>query len=187
MKFSGLHFQMVLVIALICVIVYVFYISKDILIIDNELRSVKDQLQSMQKQMTRPHPVPVKSVAQQKELYEPKLVEKDEEDIEDLDDEKCLEQVQKLMHNISTSEASDTVVIDGEKDKLELMHNISTNEASDKVVVDGEKDKQEDAPRNIDESFNTYTVNELKQLCKDNGLSTRGTKEQLTERLAAIR
>ena len=44
MKFSGLHFHMVLVIALICVIVYVFYISKDILTIDNEIRTIKGQI-----------------------------------------------------------------------------------------------------------------------------------------------
>ena len=57
MKFSSLHFHMVLVVALICVVVYVFYISKDILTLDTELRCVKNELDGVKRQLqTLPPP-----------------------------------------------------------------------------------------------------------------------------------
>ncbi len=60
-KFSGLHLHMVLVLAVICVVAYVFYISKDIVALDREIKmlhgkveQLASRLQSAPQQQPRP-------------------------------------------------------------------------------------------------------------------------------------
>jgi hypothetical protein len=44
---KGIHMQMALVVCLICIVIYVYYVSKDILTMDREIRNIKTQLNEM--------------------------------------------------------------------------------------------------------------------------------------------
>lgn len=56
MKFGGMHLHMILVIAVICVVIYVFYVSKDIVSIDKEVKTLQAKVDAManRMQMTPP-------------------------------------------------------------------------------------------------------------------------------------
>jgi hypothetical protein len=71
-KFSGLHLHMVLVLAVICVVAYVFYISKDIVALDREIKmlhgkveQLAGRLQSPSQQPPRPQQGAAPAAAQQ--------------------------------------------------------------------------------------------------------------------------
>ena len=49
MKFTGMHLHLILVAAVICVVLYVFYISRDIVLIDKEVKALHDRLDIMMK------------------------------------------------------------------------------------------------------------------------------------------
>jgi hypothetical protein len=49
MKFTGMHLHLILVAAVICVVLYVFYISRDIVLIDKEVKALHDRLDILMK------------------------------------------------------------------------------------------------------------------------------------------
>lgn len=54
MKFTGMHLHLILVAAVICVVLYVFYISRDIVLIDKEVKALHDRLDMLMKTPPRP-------------------------------------------------------------------------------------------------------------------------------------
>jgi hypothetical protein len=57
-KFSGLHLHMVLVLAVICVVAYVFYISKDIVALDREIKMLHGKVEQLASRMQSPSQQP---------------------------------------------------------------------------------------------------------------------------------
>ena len=166
MKFSGLHFHMVLVIALICVIVYIFYVSKDIVTIDNEVRNLKIKVDNMQRQLGNSQVCTMKTNLQSQEISNEKLPQKTsveiannhpqiDDDVQSVDSEK----IRKLISNIQQTAESE-------------------NDKNEGIVSDVQPD---DAPAQGQEK--EMTLNEIKELCKQNGISTKGNKKQLVELL----
>ena len=159
MQFSGLHFHMVLVVALICVIVYVFYISKDILTLDSEVRSVKGQVEFLQQQLQLQKSVHV--VSDKVVVERPVVVEQEQEQEED-------------------DETTPSVSTDHLHKLVETLDEVEVAEE------DGVDATAEAETRTIRPTASHLTVAELKTLCKKHGLPTKGTKEQLMESLNTL-
>lgn len=163
MKFSGLHFHMVLVVALLCVIVYVFYISKDIITIDNELRSIKGQMDVIHRHLQQPIP-----------------------NVDPIQD------ALPLVHEIISAEedkhndaTSDSVDVDNERVRA-LLSKID-HEALEEQHPEGEVQQEQEQEHDQElQNAPGLTLVELKRLCKEKGLSTKGTKDQLQERLLSV-
>lgn len=66
LKFSNLHLHMVLVVAIICVVAYVFYISKDIVAIDREIKMLHGKVEQLANALSQ-GPRPVGNVVQQQQ------------------------------------------------------------------------------------------------------------------------
>ncbi len=159
MKLGGLHMHMVLVIAMICVIIYVFYISKDIMTLDKEVRVLKVKLQTMEQMQQQQTLSQLKSVSIPQQQQQPKaeVIDITEEDLESVDSEK----IKSMLNNES------------EIDELEKANETAMNE---NVVVQDES---------VD--YHNLSWNELKQVCKDKGLTIKGfSKEQLIEKLTSL-
>lgn len=58
MKFSGLHLHMVLVLAVICVVVYVFYVSRDIVTLDKEVKMLHSKVEQLAARAMQQRPLP---------------------------------------------------------------------------------------------------------------------------------
>jgi hypothetical protein len=216
MKFTGLHFHMVLVIGLICVILYVFYISKDILTIDNELKNIKKQMEIIQRVLVNtgsgggganqvqtatpsamkttpyiPSETKFASVKLEKTVTQVDL--EDSDSITDSDDDNI---------SINSGKIKDILSNIQNDDELETSVPVKTetqqvNEVEDDVEddVDG---LVEDVIEDINEKNEKYDIDitpkvvnnaqlpiaELRKLCKEHGVSAKGSKEQLAERLS---
>jgi uncharacterized membrane protein len=176
MKFSGLHLHMALVVALICVIVYVFYISKDILTIDTEVRNLKKQVEAVQRAIQQPAQAPVAPappVAPLAPVFFPPSTQ-----------EVPLTNASPPSPPSSVSdEASDAdeVTSEVESERIRgMMTQIQTSLGESPEATGTTDATIDDSP----EPSTSFTLAELKTLCKEKGLSVKGTKDQLLERLS---
>jgi hypothetical protein len=220
MKFSGLHFHMVLVVGLICVIVYVFYISKDILTLDTEVRQLKQHVDVLNRRVgsggqgqmpigaigaSRQMPpvvapsagvVPeVAHVATQRETFQvptqqhvvrevvADVVTASESDDEDDDNDSDIdnERIRRILNSMQE---------DAEEDEEEVpVSHVSEGQVP--VVSDSDAEQVATATVETSQPVNeeapkTYSVIELRAMCKERGVSQKGTKDQLRERLGLV-
>lgn len=169
MKFSGLHFHMVLVIGLICIIVYIFYMSKDILSLDNEVMQLKQQIEIIQRRQgdvcgVQQKPALVSTRTEQPLVIRPQTkveVPLVSDDVSDACSDVDSEQIRRVLNNM-------------QEDEEEVVG--PTEEINDQVVENTVEDIKSHSEKG-------YTLVELKNICREHGLSTKGTKEQLKERL----
>jgi SAP domain len=191
MKFSGIHIHMALVVGLICVIVYLFYISKDILALDEEVMKLKKQVQSSQQcvknnvQLVGQTCEPVQfqkystngmNNTQGKHAHVGVATEKiaisnDDDGKSDTYSEVDSEKIRQVLNNMRRNDDDEDT--DSDTDSLE---DSVGGDIIDAITTEAE---QQQVPLQV----KSYTLVELKNLCKEKGVSTKGTKEQLKERL----
>jgi hypothetical protein len=232
MKFSGLHFHMVLVIGLICVILYVFYISKDILTIDNELKNIKRQMETMQRMLINANAgagsgggsgggvsvgvgqvstlkpslsTPYKRVdVDRAELKtttfatvqdtKREVVVLDDDDESDDDDNVSIdsENIKNLLNNIQTDSpplvkknvlSEDNGEEDSSDDEDGKVEDVTDEDDKDDYLVDIKPVSATIAkPATISKDM---PISELRRLCKEKGVSAKGSKQELSDRLIA--
>ena len=68
--------------------------------------------------------------------------------------------------------------LDSKGGKATLVERLESPDTEDKEKSDGEEDDEE-----MEQDYTKYTVPELRQLCKDKGLDSKGRKAELVERL----
>jgi hypothetical protein len=199
MKFSGFHLHMVLVVGLICVIVYAFYISKDIVTLDKEVRSLKGKLDSIEMYMAnqaqkekikyeRPTQVSVSTdnVHVEHSIQDTTIMtdNNDNTDVNDDDDNVSVDtqKIQEMLNNIQDTEQT----LDEEKKTEEDVVNNTTEvveEVVEEVATSVTEDTENQPRQKGDDFLKDLTLQELRNLCRENGLSTKGNKDQLYNRL----
>lgn len=179
MNFSGFHLHMALVIGLICIVIYVFYVSKDIVTIDREVRSLRARIETLQKQTANmalnqvsPSPVPVVNSHASTQVDVPATCEvpvvtgndkkndENEDDLESVDSGK----IQQLLSHIDEEE-----------------HQVAEVSVLEEKV--DEDIKSSISPPSTDTLSKDISATELRELCKKNGLANKGTKKQLLDTL----
>lgn len=138
---------------------------------DTEIRSMRSQLDLIQRHLQPSSAVAERSIAQPREVQEPNVQELEEED----DDTTSVDttHMRELINNMSTKiMEKNTDVLEEETDHDEEEHHGAHEET---VQVHDESQPTDDVK--------FHTVVELKEMCKKAGVSTKGTKEQLLARL----
>jgi hypothetical protein len=223
---------MVLVIGLICVILYVFYISKDILTIDNELKNIKRQMETMQRmlinggggsgsggsgsgggggvgQVSALKPslsTPYKRVdVDRSELKtatfatvqdtKREVVVLDDDDESDDEDNVSIdsENIKNLLNNIKTDSPplvkKNILSEDNGEEEDEDFSEEEDGKVEDVTDEDDKDDYQVDIkpvtplvakPATISKDM---PIAELRRLCKEKGVSAKGSKQELSDRL----
>lgn len=177
MKLFGSHVYIAILVVLVCLVLYVFYVSKDIVTLDSEVRTLKGQFEQVLQTMQTFSSNTNKSVSQHTKASQVS--------------QQTMEQVPSSTHVISSQEESDVLeqvqnmivhveddVVDEKVDDsiLEDVEDDSQKVEEVQEVVDAEVDQETDDKQ-------SYSFQELKDLCKQNGLHTKGTKKQLLELL----
>jgi hypothetical protein len=150
-------------------------VSKDIVTLDNEVRTLKDQfsqvLNAVQSSQHKVH-IPQQPKASQTMHVQQTppsaptsthVISSKEED--SLEEQEVEEQVHNMLVNMQEEQE-----VNEEREEQEQVEEIC------------EKDVEEDANIEVDDK-QTYSFQDLKDLCKKNGLHTKGTKKQLLELL----
>ena len=172
MKFSGLHFHMILLVAIICVVIYVFYVSKDILTLDNEVRNLKTKIELLQKQLT--------DVNKCKIQQPQSSIQVNAATRTDSKHQQTLCKKQTFNQETAQETAQEEKYVNDETDSVDseqvqhMLNNIIESEESDKAEVP--EDTQTDSTKD-------YSIQELKDLCKKHSLDNKGTKKKLIETL----
>jgi hypothetical protein len=193
MKFNGLHLHMILVVVMICIVVYVYYVSKDIITIDREMKNVKAQVNTIQQYLTtnqlpsqespvqRPPPPPVAQLPQS-----PDADADADDDVDDasVDTDKIKHLINSIQDESDTqSELADDVVSDAEEDAhdVDVEHDDATQIVHDmveKIIKD-----VEDGAISNDVASNEMPIAKLRGMCKQQGISGKGSKDELVARL----
>jgi hypothetical protein len=171
MKLMGSHMYIGILVVLVCVVLYVFYVSKDIVTLDNEVRTLKSQLgqvvqtiSSRQSSHPQAPPTPSKTqVATQVDISSTR-----EEDVEEIESVKT-EHMASLLVNLQEEE------LEEEGDVKDEEH-VVADEVAEDVIEEVLQPMQEKT---------VYSFQDLKDLCKKHGLHSKGTKQQLVELLKA--
>ena len=170
MKFCGLQLHMVLVLAVICIILYVFYISKDIVHVEKEMRILRHDLDALNmklKQVARHQTKPTFMTAQ---VVVPPLAF----DGDDAADEVSIGSKIPI-DVVNTMDVDDGMAIEDEVVSL----------ASE--VVEENKSSPSPPPKDdLDlDAIKSLSWAELKERCKQRNIPIKGcTKEQLIGKLA---
>lgn len=173
MKLMGSHMYIGILVVLVCVVLYVFYVSKDIVTLDNEVRTLKSQLgqvvqtiSSRQSSQLQAPPTPSKTqVATQVDISSTR-----EEDVEEIESVKT-EHMASLLVNLQEEELEEEGDV-----KDEEQHVVVHEEVAEDVMEEVLQPMQEKT---------VYSFQDLKDLCKKHGLHSKGTKQQLVELLKA--
>jgi hypothetical protein len=189
MKFNGLHLHMILVVVMICIVVYVYYVSKDIITIDREMKNVKAQVNTIQQYLTanklppqeapvqRPSPPPVAELPQS-----PDADADDDADDASVDTDKIKHLINSIQDESDTqSEVADDVVSDEIGVDAEVEHDDATQIVHDmveKIIKD-----VEDGAISNDVASNEMPIAKLRGMCKQQGISGKGSKDELVARL----
>lgn len=158
-----------ILVVLVCVVLYVFYVSKDIVTLDNEVRTLKSQLGQVvqtisSRQSSHPQaPTPSKTqVATQVDISATR-----DEDVDEIESVKT-EHMASLLVNLQEEEE-----LEEEEQHVE----------TDEVVVEDTAEVMEEVLPMQEKTV--YSFQDLKDLCKKHGLHSKGTKQQLVELLKA--
>jgi hypothetical protein len=181
MKFSGLHLHMILVVVIICIILYIFYVSKDIITLDSQVRQLRLKLDLLEQktQQTQFTPAPTMSSVQlqveQQDLVHVPIVEEVHGDNESVNSEKITEMLSAIAETNEEHVEEPTLV------KADV-------EEETEIHEEEHVDNPEEMPSTTDENTGeerSLSLSELKDLCKKHGLFAKGGKKQLIELLKA--
>jgi hypothetical protein len=175
MKFSGFHLHMALLVVVICLVLYIFYVSKDIVSLDKEVRVLKQKVDAIGQHQTNhiTQEAIVQTMQMQKEMQlatpprsqrEAFVVEEEVDEVESIN----TENIQEMLTNIENQP---------EQDVTESGENVEENVEDENVEEEQVEEEQ------VEEK--SLSFQELKELCKKNGLHAKGTKKQLTDLLKA--
>lgn len=189
----GFNINMLLVVGLICLTIYVFFVSKDILSLDKEIKALKNQLNIVMNSTLKgpsvqpPHMgvmmQPQHIILGQQARGLPQDAEQDEYesesdgDVIEADDGVDSEEIKNMLSSIQ--EGDETVEDDAEAEVETEAENIQEGEPAEEPVV------QETTPTsqiNVEE-LKQMKYDDLKMLCKAKGISIRGGREQLIEKI----
>jgi SAP domain len=215
MKFSGIHFHMVLVVGLICVIIYVFYISKDILTIDSELKNMRIQMETLKKVVTSGHhlhshhthkdassvsylPSSSTIVEQPKATQDTNreiiftVQEEEDELLEEVNEEANQDETDNSDNNSVNSEKIKTMLSNmrnDEEENQEILETVEDVEDVEDVLLETQESENSKEEANVigqlTPSMKELPIAELRRLCKEKGVSAKGSKEQLVQRLTS--
>lgn len=195
---------MVLVIAVICVIIYVFYVSRDILTIDKEIKNLRNQINLIQQHLVTPPLVQAQAQAQAqaqpsafphatKYALEAGADDNDEDDSGSIDSERIQQILDTIQAEQNSGDVSDAGAgaVAGAVVADDAGAGVGAATAEADVGSDAASDEDGGVEGDIDDDtaveplINKMTIMKLRSLCKENNITAKGSKEQLIERLEA--
>lgn len=177
------HLAILFTFAVIFIVFYLYHTIQDLKKIQNELTKINNDILTLKRNSAIIDRLENDRLSREINKNQVKLnetaviypnntlVEKD--NIEDDDISVQTEELQEILNNSSSS--SSTSENESVHEKMSKNLNIEVEENENEEIVETEK---------LD--LNSLTLEELKELCKKHGLSTKGSKSVLKERLNEI-
>ena len=169
------------VLALLCV--YVYFISQDLRKLNTDLLKNKTDIQSLIASLSNLYKDQL-SCSIKKKKRDP-IINKPDDDL----DEISSEDIKKIINEIPADDEEE------EKVDIELPKELSEEDFDDIVLLEEDFDKtQQDEQHDEEEDLKlipadklkSYTLVKLRDYCKKNDLSTKGTKDALISRIVIL-
>lgn len=207
MKLSSFHFQVILVVSLVCIVFYVYYMSKDIITLDREVRALKNVLVSNSQVCSRPQSVQQVPQVQQMSVPvtaqsqpQPSVQQSQQAEIDENNDETesiSSNKIKLMLNNIDgeneDEEHEEHEDTDKDAEVLSVIEMVEDQTTSQNLQELEAKIYDESAIEEVEELTEQMatdgpverdlTIGELRHKCKEKGLSGKGSKVELKVRL----